>query len=182
MCTPSGCAPRLLRACRTAAVGHGHHLFRQPVQNLPLRGAVGRAGALRPPTGPGPALCAEGVPVRRCSKAVAPSCPAPLGPRAPQVMSDGVVSPHVYGYSVYSPEISGSLVLPADRVTQGQLEFRVNQLNIGFMFMRSSPRTMRLMQRAEAILQNTSNWEQACLFPCPAPPRPIEARARGEGP
>ena len=97
-------------------------------------------------------------------------------------MSDGVVSPHVYGYSVYSPEISGSLVLPADRVTQGQLEFRVNQLNIGFMFMRSSPRTMRLMQRAEAILQNTSNWEQARLFLVLRRRGRLRRGARGEGP
>lgn len=77
-----------------------------------------------------------------------------------QSMTDGVIMEHAYGYPVFSPSVDGGKPVKRATAMQGQVEFRVNQLNIGFMFLRASQRSLRLLETVTRILAHTNTWEQ----------------------
>ena len=66
-----------------------------------------------------------------------------------QSMSDGVLPEQVYGYPVFRPTQRGDdAILDRAAKPPGQLEFNVNEMNIGCIFFRANERTLRLLQLA----------------------------------
>ena len=77
-----------------------------------------------------------------------------------QSMSDGMLPEQVYGYPVFRVTQRGDAILNPAAKPPGQLEFHVNEMNIGCIFFRANERTMRLLQLATTILANTTVWDQ----------------------
>lgn len=80
-----------------------------------------------------------------------------------QAMSDGVILDHAYGYNSFTPTTIGDAKIDRAAKTPGQVEFRVNQLNIGCVFIRSNERTILLLNTTTQTLQHTNVWEQLLL-------------------
>ncbi len=71
-----------------------------------------------------------------------------------EIMSDGVIEELVYGYPILNHTPNNVDKEP------GLWEFRINGLNIGCMFVRSTEPSIELFEAVLAVLNSSSHWEQ----------------------